>query len=102
MQKAGIYIPDKKQMALTTSFRLASSGGWLIGSARSTGWHPAFLRGESADWALAVRASFMCISMKYMLFSLREIRRMHVFTACLCYNKTNIVIDSSRTYLIKL
>ena len=89
-------------MALTTSSgspRLAD--GSLDQRVRQDGILP-FLRGESADWALAVRASFMCISMKYMLFSLREIRRMHVFVACLCYNKTNIVIDSSRTHLIKL
>lgn len=69
---------------------------------KKTGWHPVFLRGESADWAIAVGTYFMCISLKYMLFSLREIRRMHVFVACLCYNKINIVIDSSRTHLIKL
>ena len=89
-------------MALTTSSgspRLAD--GSLDQRVRQDGILP-FWRGESADWALAVRASFMCISMKYMLFSLRGIRRMHVFTACLCYNKTNIVIDSSRTHLIKL
>ena len=59
-------------MALTTSSgspRLAD--GSLDQRVRQDGILP-FLRGESADWALAVRASFMCISMKNMLFSLRE------------------------------